>query len=190
MKQIKDYIGTKTAIHCTSREEAKQIIKLCFDNNHEWTSGAGEDNTFWDVYKYCTCYGLYHSTLEYCDLTDYYEKNYKIIPAREFLENNKTEYGYLVGSLNWAYEVAKNEGEVWHTNHKFKIIEGEFRKVTGYNSRIFICERYMTGWSKLKDEKEELIGIIDQAFHLSMTWGEYDKLYNILDAYEIREKEK
>lgn len=79
MKNINDYKGTKTAIHCKTQEEWDWVVKNLFKD---------EKGSSWSKYKENSCIdvvGDYYASL-------YYNQNigFTVIPASDFINNKNT----------------------------------------------------------------------------------------------------
>lgn len=86
MVDIKQYIDTKTAIHCETEQESIEINKLIAE------LGGKDLHCFYNDYENYTCYDLESFDLKancYCNLSYYQENEYNILKAKDVL--NKKE---------------------------------------------------------------------------------------------------
>lgn len=93
MKNINDYKGTKTAIHCKTQEEWDKISELlCYT----WVKDT------WSVCEDESCINCNGN--EYCDLKYYTKEGYTIIPASDFIPTPRT-----IEQIETELEVLRNE---------------------------------------------------------------------------------
>lgn len=96
MKNINDYKGTKTAIHCKTQEEWDKIVKLLVYTFRDGT---------WSNYESVSC--IKCDANEYCDLDYYVADGYTIIPASDFMQTTRT-----IEQIETELEVLRNELEL------------------------------------------------------------------------------
>lgn len=198
MKQIKDFIGKKTAIHCETEEEALQILTLLDKEKytiHDFNNNIKIKELFKTVKQYendSFCFGIDGKSVAYCHKSWYEKYNYNIIKASEFLVP-ELEYGYPIGCLNWAYEVAKEEGKVCHTLYGICELNSLGSLCQIKNNTFYVLdikEKSLINWCrKIKTPKEELrAGILNTLKITQIEDYVYDNLKNLLEKYKIEKK--
>ena len=81
-------IDKRTVIHCKTKAEAEQVLRIFILHNLKWNTGVSynEENNY-HFHSGETCY---HPTAGLFSNRSYYERaGYKIISAQEFLDTNK-----------------------------------------------------------------------------------------------------
>lgn len=93
MKNINDYKGTRTAIHCKTQEQWDWVTK---ELRYKWNFGR------WDEFKEESCINA--SLNSYVRVSYYVCKNYTIIPASDFMPTPRT-----IEQIETELEVLRNE---------------------------------------------------------------------------------
>ena len=97
MKNINDYKGTKTVIHCKTQEEWDWVTKVL---NKQWVN-----KNAWRNYESESCINCNGN--EYCDLKYYTKYDYTIFPASDFITTHRT-----IEQIETELEVLRNELEL------------------------------------------------------------------------------
>mgnify|MGYP000890484096 FL=1 len=103
MKQIKKYINTRTAIHCSTIEES-EAVNLLFEKEE-----LRNLHKYWKEYTNNTCYSIETGVNGYCYKEWFEAEQYRIIPASEFLQtkpNNTMKHTFKSGA---SFEGTKEE---------------------------------------------------------------------------------
>lgn len=96
MKNINDYKGTKTAIHCKTQDEWDKISELL---GYEWYIAT------WDTYSDKSCINTVYQG--HSGINFYTKENYTIIHASDFMPTPRT-----IKQIETELEVLRNELEL------------------------------------------------------------------------------
>lgn len=210
MKDIKDYLGTDTGIHCISGTEGDYIGKMvdkvrgtcsplqCLENID---FSKLSDNGEFVIYLDNRCFDTLNDCLDISPKT-------QLIRAPEFLpketkgeltkEEAKVltedyEFGEKIGSIQWAFKGIKNKKDIWYLSpedNKFKC-----RLLNGGlyigNTKAEFSEKLLNGfYEEQKTPKEEFTNFIkDNAYLQDEFSSEFsDKLKVFLKNYNITKK--
>lgn len=91
MKQFdwNEFKSDKVAVHCKTEKEAKDFIKIAYDNWVEWNV-SDRDITNFCYYRNETCYA-YYGSIEYSSIEFYYNNDYKIIEWSDYMNTNNEQ---------------------------------------------------------------------------------------------------
>lgn len=94
---IDDYKG-KYAMHCKTKEEARDFCNYLHSLGQKWRNGDSYlSNTNWETYRSSTCYDF--NSNEYSG-KDFFEKyNYTILEWEDFMKNNFTKEDLKPGDI-------------------------------------------------------------------------------------------
>lgn len=84
-KIFDEFRSGKFAVNCRTENEARQFVKLCFENKICWSTRDGDDITEYDIYEEDTYYAAYGDNLCYGSI-DINIPNYKVITFKEFMK--------------------------------------------------------------------------------------------------------
>lgn len=91
-KQLKG-IDENTVVHCPTEGLAKQVLQIAHDAGYRWYYGESyERRTNWECHEERSCYHI--KVGRYCTLGYYKDKDYTILPAKEFIEMNTLQQSF------------------------------------------------------------------------------------------------
>lgn len=97
MRDIKEIIGNKIAIHCTTYEEVEAIRKLVVDAESDkqllslWEL-YGTPDKIWNKYLKDSVFMYMHDNFRFSGYKLAREENYTILPAADFITPSKDEF--------------------------------------------------------------------------------------------------
>lgn len=99
----------KDVVHCSTEDLAKQVLYIADKLGYSWCSGKNfKGHSNWDIYKKETCYSIREGKFAF---RSFYENNYNIIPAEEFINFYKE---YLKDMEKRNISISLDEAKKWY----------------------------------------------------------------------------
>jgi hypothetical protein len=87
--KIRDLIGKKIAVICSSAIEAIQVVNRLHDAGIGWIGGANRKTTHWDEDAEGMGYDLMNRlVISYAPLYHYVDNDFTLVTAKEFIDSN------------------------------------------------------------------------------------------------------
>lgn len=87
----KDFKNGDIRVNCTTEEDAKKFIDMCYENGIDWNFDDNDDKTYWSRYKENTYYSCMNRKLVYGDIACFYLEDYREIYEFKDVTNIKIE---------------------------------------------------------------------------------------------------
>lgn len=166
-----EFRNNKMAVHCKTEEEAKDFIKVAYENDCKWSDRYRSFTNF-DVYGCKTTYtcGSYNKNqLEWCYYNYFKENNYKIYEWSDFMKQENKGGNFKIrvvenigdcsvdvfGSIGTVFEVENGvfkdkEGFTWINDGK------TYKSIEDINNQINKEDlSFRTRFELIKEQQEE-----------------------------------
>lgn len=94
--KFEDIIGKKIAVNCKTKEEAKEFIRIAYENGYHWLANKTIKATNYEVYEADTCYNISSNRRIYFGTKKWYNSDYyRIINFNEISINSVKQSYHL-----------------------------------------------------------------------------------------------
>lgn len=104
---IKKFKSSNLVVHCATEEQAKEFVKICYENSIEWLGNDNYHDTFWEDNE---CYRFNGRDLAVGNKELYRSMNYPIITFDEFMEEYNKMKQFTLDDLRTGMLVVLRNG--------------------------------------------------------------------------------
>ena len=109
---IKRFKKSEFVVNCKSEEQAKEFIKICYDNGLHWWMTDDSSKTNWDNYEEATCYRAEDNEIMYENVDFYKDEDYEIVSFNTFMWRYRGMKQFTKDDLKAGMLVESRDGEL------------------------------------------------------------------------------